>query len=82
MSGPIHFTDTQLDAIMRAATPLAPVDRGAFLEAVASALRGRQVGDGAVYLAITTAQRRFWAAAARSAKAGQVGSGGPEGHSL
>jgi hypothetical protein len=60
MSSPIKLTDEQLDAIVRAAQPLTPADRGAFLEAVASALRDRKIGDGAVYLAICEAQRQFW----------------------
>jgi hypothetical protein len=58
-------TDEQLDAVMAAAAPLAPADRGPFLEAVAAALRGREVGDGAVYLAITAAQRQFLSSADR-----------------
>jgi ABC-type uncharacterized transport system substrate-binding protein len=37
---PIALTDAQLDTIMRAATPLAPPDRRAFLAAVADALPG------------------------------------------
>ena len=56
---PIAFTDEQLDAMIAAAAPLAPIDRGPFLEAVAAALQDREVGDGAVYLAITAAQRQF-----------------------
>ena len=58
---PIALTDSQLDAIVRASQPLAPVDRGKFLEAVAEALRGRVIGDGAVYLAIAEAQRKYFA---------------------
>jgi hypothetical protein len=55
---PIALTDSQLDAIVRASQPLAPIDRGKFLQAVAEALRGRVIGDGAVYLAIAEAQRK------------------------
>ena len=58
---PIALTDSQLDAIVRASQPLAPIDRGKFLEAVAEALRGRVIGDGAVYLAIAEAQRKYFA---------------------
>jgi hypothetical protein len=58
---PIALTDSQLDAIVRASQPLAPVDRGKFLEAVAEALRGRVIGDGAAYLAIAEAQRKYFA---------------------
>jgi hypothetical protein len=57
---PIRLTDEQLDAIRRAALPLAPADRAAFLEAVAESLRGREVSDGRVYLAIAEALRRYW----------------------
>jgi hypothetical protein len=60
MPAPIALTDSQLDAVVRASQPLAPADRGRFLEAVAEALRGREIGDGAVYLAIAEAQRQFW----------------------
>jgi hypothetical protein len=45
----IALSDDQLDAVMRAAAPLAPADRGRFLEAVAARLRGRVIGDGNNY---------------------------------
>jgi len=38
MPAPPAFTDEQIDAIMRAAAPLAPDDRTLFLEAVVAAL--------------------------------------------
>lgn len=38
--------------------PLAPADRERFVEAVTVALQGRDLGDGAVYLAIRKSQRR------------------------
>jgi hypothetical protein len=57
----IAFSDEQLDAIMRAAQPLAPPDRERFVEAVRAALQGREIGDGTVYLAIREAQRQFFA---------------------
>jgi hypothetical protein len=44
-----------------ASQPLAPADRGSFLEAVAEALQGPLIGDGAVYLAIAEAQRKYLA---------------------
>jgi hypothetical protein len=58
---PIAFSDEQLDAIMHAAKPLAPADRERFVEAVTASLQGRDLGDGAVYLAIREAQRQFFA---------------------
>jgi hypothetical protein len=61
MPMPIAFSDEQLDAIMRAAQPLAPVDRERFVQAVTAALQGREIGDGTVYLAIREAQRQFFA---------------------
>jgi hypothetical protein len=60
MPAPIALTDEQLDAIIRACGPLRPDARGAFLETVAAALQGREIGDGAVYLAIAAAQRQFF----------------------
>jgi hypothetical protein len=58
---PLALTDAQLDAIHRAAWPLAPADRGAFLEAVAAALaQERTLGDGVVYRVAVQVQRRFW----------------------
>jgi hypothetical protein len=56
---PLALSDEQLGAIVAAAQPIAPVDRAAFLEAIAAALRGRVIGDGSVYLAIAEAQRRY-----------------------
>jgi hypothetical protein len=61
MPTPIAFSEEQLDAIMHAAQPLAPADRKRFVEAVTAALQGRELGDGAVYLAIRKAQRQFFA---------------------
>ena len=58
--GPIRLSDAQLDAIMRACQPLRPDVRSAFVEAVVSALKDREIGDGAVYLAIARAQRQFF----------------------
>jgi hypothetical protein len=54
----LALTDAQLDAIHRAAWPLAPADRAPFLEAVAQALR--TIGDGVVYRVAMQVQRRFW----------------------
>jgi hypothetical protein len=61
VSTPIAFSDEQLDAIMHAAHPLAPANRERFVEAVTAALQGRELSDGAVYLAIRKAQRQFFA---------------------
>jgi hypothetical protein len=56
----LALTDAQLDAIHRAAWPLSPADRGAFLEAVAAALaQERTLGDGVVYRVAMQVQRRF-----------------------
>ena len=57
---PIRLTDEQLDAVFRAARPLRVADRDAFPQEVARALQGQDLGDGAVYRAIVTAQKRHW----------------------
>jgi hypothetical protein len=56
----IRLTDAQLDAVMAAAQPLAPGNRGPFLEAVAMALQGRELGDGILHRVIAEVQRKFW----------------------
>src|SRR3954454_21546148 len=48
MSKPIALTDNQMTAIMRAAEPLQPDDRGPFLERVAARLQAIEIGDGSV----------------------------------
>jgi hypothetical protein len=52
---PIRLTDAQLDAVLAAARPLAVGDRDQFLQDVARALQGQDLGDGAVYRAIREA---------------------------
>jgi transcription antitermination factor NusG len=47
----VHLSDSQLDQVMRAARPLPVRDCDAFLQAVADGLRGKIIGDGAVYRA-------------------------------
>jgi len=57
----LALTDRQLDLIHRLAAPLAPEQRAAFLEAVATALRWEPaLGDGTVYRVALEQQRRFW----------------------
>ena len=51
MSPPLALSDAKLTAIMHAAQPLRPADRGAFLQAIADRLKGQAIGDGAVYQA-------------------------------
>ena len=58
MPAPPRFTDEQIDAIMRAAAPLAPGDRTLFLEAVVAALDGKALGDGLVFRVIREVQLR------------------------
>jgi hypothetical protein len=53
-------TDDQLNAVMRAAEPLAPDTRGAFLQAAAAALAGQELGDGVVYRVIAQVQRKYY----------------------
>jgi hypothetical protein len=60
MPQPLKLSDAQLDAIMRACAPLRPDARAGFLETVAAALQGREIGDGSVGRAIAQAQRQFF----------------------
>jgi hypothetical protein len=61
MPTPLALTDQQLDAVLRAAEPLLPRDRGPFLEALAQALAAQPViGDGTVHRAIAATQRQFF----------------------
>jgi hypothetical protein len=59
---PLALTDQQLDAIHRAAWPLAPRDRGPFLAEVAAKLSEHPelLGDGHVARVCVECQRRFW----------------------
>lgn len=60
-STPLAVTDEQLSMIYRAAQPLLPPDRLAFLAALADRLRGEAiVGDGSIARAIRELQRQFF----------------------
>jgi hypothetical protein len=57
---PISLTDSQLAAVMVAASVIAPARRSAFLQALAEELRGQAaVGDGSLHRAIALLQPRF-----------------------
>jgi hypothetical protein len=59
---PLWLTDAQLDTIHRLSWPLAPADRGSFLEAVAAKLAEHPelVGDGYLARVAVEVQRQFW----------------------
>ena len=60
---PLRLTDAQLDTLHRLSWPLARVDRGPFLEAVAVELAKRPelLGDGHIArVGVEVQQRRFW----------------------
>jgi hypothetical protein len=58
---PLALSDAQVDAVVRAAQPLAPADRGAFLEELGRVLAGyREIGDGQLYVVIREVQRRHF----------------------
>jgi hypothetical protein len=59
MSTPLAFSDEQIDAILRAAGPLAPGDRTGFLEEIAAKLDGQPLGDGVVFRVIREVQGRY-----------------------
>lgn len=57
---PLALTNSQYAAVVAAAEPLEPVDRPAFLAAVASYLRAEPtIGDGTIARAIRALQREF-----------------------
>jgi hypothetical protein len=57
---PLALSDTQLGQVMRAAEPLLPLDRDAFLRSVAHRLRGEAtIGDGLVGRVCRELQREF-----------------------
>ncbi len=56
---PLALSDEQLLTVQRAAEPLHPHDRGAYLERVAEMLSGREIGDGLVGRVAREAQRQF-----------------------
>ena len=58
-SRPLSLPDQQIEIIRRAAEPLPPRDRSAFLETVAELLIGQELGDGVVARAAREAQRRY-----------------------
>jgi hypothetical protein len=51
----LSLTDAQLATVMQLARPLAPWQRGFFLEAVARRLVGQEIGDGSVHSAALAA---------------------------
>jgi hypothetical protein len=56
----IRLSDSELDAVMAAARPIAIGRRDAFLKAVAAELTGREIGPGDVYRVVSETQRRFF----------------------
>jgi hypothetical protein len=53
----ISLTDEQLEMLKVLARPLAPWQRGLFLQAVAQRLTDVEIGDGTVHAAAVAAQR-------------------------
>jgi hypothetical protein len=60
MDKPLHLSDSQLEQILRAAAPLAPEDRSAFLADVAGAMHGKALGDGVVFRVTGEIQERYF----------------------
>jgi hypothetical protein len=61
MPGPLALTDEQYLAVCQACEPMLPVDRSAFLVALANLLRNEtEIGDGTLHRAIRSLQREFW----------------------
>jgi hypothetical protein len=61
MPTPLALTDTQMAAVRRAAEPLEPDNRAAFLQEVATALAVvPDIGDGQLHQLLASIQRRHW----------------------
>ena len=60
MSKPVRLTDDELSAVMAAARPLPPAARDGFLQAVAAALQGQELGPGLVARTCGQLQRQFF----------------------
>lgn len=61
MSRPLALTDEQYLAVCQACEPLLPIDRDAFLRALAQRLSSEpELGDGIIGRAIRELQREFW----------------------
>ena len=61
----LSLTDDQLATVMNAAEPLLPADRSRFLQAVATALDGQEIGDGVVARTCREIQSRYFHPPAR-----------------
>jgi hypothetical protein len=59
-ASPLRLSDSELDAVFAAARPIEPGKRDAFLQAVAGALNGTELGPGALYRVLRDVQRRFY----------------------
>jgi hypothetical protein len=57
---PVKLTDDELDAVLAAARPIAVERRDGFLQAVAAALDGRELGPGLIQRIIAETQRAFF----------------------
>jgi hypothetical protein len=56
---PFALTDADLDAIIRAAAPIEPDDRAAFIEAVVRAIEGRSLAGGELASVAAKVAARF-----------------------
>jgi hypothetical protein len=59
-SRPLALSDAQLDQIFRSAQPLRPSARSAFLEDIAQALNGHELGDGFVARTCRDIQKKYF----------------------
>ena len=56
---PLALTDSQMIQVLRAAIPLPPDERGAFLQQVAAELQDQPIGNGLVFRVVREVQQRF-----------------------
>jgi hypothetical protein len=57
---PLALTDDQMSQVLRSAEPLRPSARSAFLQDVAQALNGHELGDGFVQRVCRDVQRKYF----------------------
>ena len=69
---PLSLSDSQLDTVLRAATPLPPDRRSAFLNTVAESLNGHEIGDGVVARVCAEQQKRYFDVPDLSGRGGSV----------
>jgi hypothetical protein len=59
-SPPLALSDSEMDIVFAAASPLKQEDRDAFLKSVVALLAGQPIGPGTIFRACLQAQRQYF----------------------